>query len=80
MTDDDGLRAQLRSLLGADCVLTQQSDTAGYLVDERRLYRGQALAVVLPHEVAQVADLLAWCNERRIGVVPQGGNTSYCGG
>jgi FAD/FMN-containing dehydrogenase len=24
--------------------------------------------------------VLAFCNERRIGVVPQGGNTSYCGG
>jgi FAD/FMN-containing dehydrogenase len=76
----DALRAQLRALVGADAVLTEPSDTDSYLVDERRLYRGHALAVVLPHAVAQVADLLAWCNERRIGVVPQGGNTSYCGG
>ncbi|HEY3730572.1 MAG TPA: FAD-binding oxidoreductase [Steroidobacteraceae bacterium] len=80
MTDDDALRGQLRSLLGAEAVLTGPADTDSYLVDERALYRGQALAVVLPHEVVQVADLLAWCNQRRIGVVPQGGNTSYCGG
>jgi FAD/FMN-containing dehydrogenase len=27
-----------------------------------------------------VSRVLAFCNEHRIGVVPQGGNTSYCGG
>jgi FAD/FMN-containing dehydrogenase len=36
--------------------------------------------VVLPRSVAQVSQLLACCNAARVGVVPQGGNTSYCGG
>jgi FAD/FMN-containing dehydrogenase len=27
-----------------------------------------------------VARVVGWCNQHRIGVVPQGGNTSYCGG
>jgi FAD/FMN-containing dehydrogenase len=30
--------------------------------------------------VAQISGLLALCNTRRIGVVPHGGNTGYCGG
>jgi D-lactate dehydrogenase (cytochrome) len=30
--------------------------------------------------VEQISQLLAYCNERGIGVVPHGGNTSYCGG
>lgn len=34
----------------------------------------------MPRTVDQVSALLAFCNEQRIGVVPQGGNTSYCGG
>jgi FAD/FMN-containing dehydrogenase len=50
------------------------------LQDHRALYRGQALAVVAPADTAAVARVLAYCNEHRIGVVPQGGNTGYCGG
>jgi FAD/FMN-containing dehydrogenase len=51
-----------------------------YLTDHRRLYHGRALAVALPRTVAEVTELLAFCNRHRIGVVPQGGNTGYCGG
>src|SRR5262245_4275914 len=50
------------------------------LRDHRALYRGHARAVVAPADTAAVARVLAFCNEKRIGVVPQGGNTSYCGG
>jgi FAD/FMN-containing dehydrogenase len=50
------------------------------LRDHRALYRGQALAVVAPADTAAVARVIAYCNEHRIGVVPQGGNTGYCGG
>ncbi len=50
------------------------------LVDERRLYHGQAALIVRPDSVDQIASILALCNEHHIGVVPQGGNTGYCGG
>lgn len=74
------LRAQLRSLLGADGVLTEPDATGPFEIDHRKLYRGRALAVLLPRSVEQVADIVRWCIEQRIGLVPQGGNTSYCGG
>jgi FAD/FMN-containing dehydrogenase len=54
--------------------------TAPMLRDHRALYRGHALVVVAPSDTAAVARVVAFCNEHRIGVVPQGGNTSYCGG
>jgi FAD/FMN-containing dehydrogenase len=38
------------------------------------------LAVALPATVAEVVDVVRWCQDHRIGLVPQGGNTSYCGG
>jgi FAD/FMN-containing dehydrogenase len=69
----------LRGILGAAGLLTG-SACEPYLVDHRRLYQGRALAVALPRSVAEVSQLLALCNEERIGVVPQGGNTGYCGG
>jgi D-lactate dehydrogenase (cytochrome) len=74
------VRARLAHLLGADAVRFSPADTARYLTDHRRLYTGRALAVALPRDVEQVSRLLAWCNETGTGVVPQGGNTGYCGG
>jgi FAD/FMN-containing dehydrogenase len=72
--------AALADVAGADAMITEPERTAPMLRDHRALYRGHALAVVAPADVAAVSRVLTFCNERRIGVVPQGGNTSYCGG
>ena len=61
-------------------MLTDPARIAPMLRDHRALYRGHALAVVAPADTAAVARVVTYCNERRIGVVPQGGNTGYCGG
>jgi FAD/FMN-containing dehydrogenase len=61
-------------------LLTAANDTAPYLSDQRRLYQGRALGVALPATVAQLASLMSCCHQHGIGVVPQGGNTGYCGG
>ena len=74
------LLARLEHLLGAGGVLTAESDTAPLLTDQRELYRGKAVAVALPDTAARVAAVLALCNEMGVAVVPQGGNTGYCGG
>ncbi len=41
---------------------------------------GSSPAVVRPGSVAEVAAVLAWCAERGIAVVPQGGNTGLVAG
>jgi FAD/FMN-containing dehydrogenase len=74
------LHEELRALLGRDALLTEPGDTEPYEIDHRRLYRGRALAVAQPREVSQVVALVRWCNERGVDLVPQGGNTGYCGG
>ena len=74
------LIAQLRDALGAEAVLAAPSEIEPFLTDHRRLYHGRAAAVVLPRSREQVAQLLAYCHAHRIGVVPHGGNTGYCGG
>jgi len=56
------------------------ADAAPLLRDERGLYRGAAALVVRPASVDECANVVRVCNDARIGVVPQGGNTSYCGG
>jgi FAD/FMN-containing dehydrogenase len=72
--------AELCSMLGETGVLTEPSQMQFALEDHRRLYRGKALAVVQPHTTEDVGRVVEWCNRRRIGIVPQGGNTGYCGG
>ncbi|MFI4867727.1 MAG: FAD-binding oxidoreductase [Steroidobacterales bacterium] len=80
MNDAEALRGELRALVGADGLLTDDADTAPFLVDQRHLYRGSALAIALPRSVDEVARIVGWCHEHRVGLVPQGGNTGYCGG
>jgi FAD/FMN-containing dehydrogenase len=71
---------QLIARFGTAVIVTDPAQLAAVSIDHRRLYPGQALALALPRSTAEVSQLLALCNALRIGVVPQGGNTSYCGG
>ena len=73
-------RQTLADIVGRDGILTDAADIAPYLTDQRKLYEGRALAVIVPRSVEQISRLLRFCNENRIGVVPHGGNTGYCGG
>ena len=74
------LRESLRAMIGPDVLLEAAADTAPLLTDHRALFHGRALAVALPRNVDEVSRLLAWSSAARVGVVPQGGNTGYCGG
>ncbi len=71
---------QLKNVVGAAGVVTDSIAQQAYLIDERQLYQGQAALVLRPDRVEQIAEILSLCNEHRIGVVPQGGNTGACGG
>jgi FAD/FMN-containing dehydrogenase len=71
---------RIRALLGpAGCVDTPDRSER-FLTDFRQLYHGAAALVACPATTDQVSRVLAICNEAGIGVVPQGGNTGYCGG
>jgi FAD/FMN-containing dehydrogenase len=71
---------RIRRALGAGGTLESPESVAKYLVDFRALYRGATPLVACPADTAQVAQVLAICNDAGVGVVPHGGNTSYCGG
>jgi D-lactate dehydrogenase (cytochrome) len=80
VNDASSVTRQLAELVDPAGLITDPARCAPMLRDHRALYRGHALAVVAPADTAAVARVLAFCNQQRIGVVPQGGNTSYCGG
>ena len=71
---------RIRRTLGPAACLDAPADIEPYLVDFRSLYHGATPLVVCPGSTNDVAVVLAICNEHRVGVVPHGGNTSYCGG
>ena len=76
----DAVLAALQKIVGPRHVLTDPALIAGALVEPRGLYHGAALALVRPGATKEVAAVLALCNEARVGVVPQGGNTGLVGG
>jgi hypothetical protein len=43
-------------------------------------YRGRSTTVLRPQTTEQVSKIMKRCHERKIGVVPQGGNTGLVGG
>lgn len=71
---------QLRGIVGPQGYLDQPADIEPYTIDHRHLYHGATPLVLRPDDTEQVAAILRLCNEAGIGVVPAGGNTSYCGG
>jgi FAD/FMN-containing dehydrogenase len=68
-----------RALGPAGC-LTDPDLVAPFLVDFRGLYRGATPLVARPASTTETSEVLAICHELGVGVVPHGGNTSYCGG
>lgn len=71
--------AELRNVFSGR-LYESPNDTAPFLTDWRKRYVGRALAVAQPDSVADVAAVVRWCADRRVPIVPQGGNTGLSGG
>ena len=71
---------ELKGLLGPHAVLGEGSELAGFVEDWRGRYRGAAACVVQPSNTDQVAAVVRACVRAGVPVLPQGGNTSLCGG
>ncbi|XP_063379361.1 D-2-hydroxyglutarate dehydrogenase, mitochondrial [Cydia fagiglandana] len=69
-----------KSILSEEQVLTEESDVLPFNIDWIKNCRGQSKVVLKPKSTQQVSQILAYCNERRLAVCPQGGNTGLVGG
>ncbi len=67
-------------MLGTGSVLP--GTTRAYLTDEteNRPAKGRADAVALPETAQQVADVVRWCYDHDVAVIPRGGGTGLAGG
>jgi hypothetical protein len=55
-------------------------DLAQFNDDWMGRFRGRSTTVLKPKSTHQVSQIMKWCYDKRIGVVPQGGNTGLVGG
>jgi FAD/FMN-containing dehydrogenase len=79
MKETGNILADIATITGGDAILTDQA-AAPYYTDWRGRYSARALAVVFPADTQQVSAVVKLCVARQIAIVPQGGNTSLCGG
>ncbi len=73
------LAADLRGLVGPECVLAEARDLLAYAYDAS-MYRGRPDVVVLPREADQVRAVLRYAVARGIPIVARGAGTSVAGG
>lgn len=68
-----------KSVVGSGLV-TGQEDLAAYNEDWMKKYTGKSQVMLKPTSTQQVSEILKHCNDRKLAVVPQGGNTGLVGG
>ena len=69
-----------RDLIGQAGVVEDPERIATHTTDQHQLFTGSTFAVLKPASTQQVADIVKLAARLGVGIVPQGGNTSYCGG
>ena len=77
--DSAEILAGLRKLLPPDSLLTEPEDTRPFECDGLTLIRQQPLAVALPHTPQQLVQLLRFCHQHEVPVVPRGAGTGLAG-
>ncbi|KAI1302859.1 hypothetical protein EDD11_005463 [Mortierella claussenii] len=78
LSEDD--ISYFKSILTPSSVTQDEEDLEIYNNDWLRKYRGQSKLVLKPSSTEQVSRILKYCNDNRLAVVPQGGNTGLVGG
>lgn len=69
-----------KSLLGPSAVITNHEDLKPFNADWMNRYKGTSAVALKPKTTHQVSQIMAYCHQNRIPVVPQGGNTGLVGG
>lgn len=71
---------ELKGIVGPGGWKTEAVDLEPHLIDWRGAFAGQALILVAPASTGEVSKVVQACAAAGTAIVPQGGNTSLCGG
>jgi len=74
------LIARFAAIVGERYAVTDPTEIAPYVSEERGLYQGHSPLVLRPGSVAEVSAILRLASETATPIVPQGGNTGLVGG
>src|SRR5271155_394494 len=75
------MHSELSRLVGAEHVLEAPAGSPyNHDAARRRGVEGRAEAVVLPGSAGEVAEVVRWCYEHDVPIVPRGGGTGMMGG
>ena len=80
LSSKDKIIADLSRILNIDNILSHEDEIRPYETDALAAYKQAPLLVVLPETVEQVSQILNYCNENKIKVVPRGAGTGLSGG
>ncbi len=72
--------AALRTIVPGEGVIAAEREMRPYETDGLTAYRQLPMVVVLPETTQQVAEVLRYCHDEDIKVVPRGAGTSLSGG
>ncbi|XP_011499612.1 PREDICTED: D-2-hydroxyglutarate dehydrogenase, mitochondrial [Ceratosolen solmsi marchali] len=72
--------AFFEKLLGPGGVITDSQECDAYNVDWLKIVKGSSRLVLRPRSTEEVSAVLRYCDERRLALCPQSGNTSLVGG
>ncbi|KAK7463739.1 D-lactate ferricytochrome c oxidoreductase [Stygiomarasmius scandens] len=61
-------------------VSTPRDELDIYNTDWMGKYRGKSTTVLKPKSTQEVSEIVSWCHDKHIPIVPQGGNTGLVGG
>ena len=67
-------------ILGKKGLVTKQDEIAAHNTDWSKKFVGQSPLMLKPGSTEETAEVLKYCNERKLAIVPQGGNTGLVGG
>ena len=68
------------SVIGKENVIKDKDELLKYNTDWLKNFIGKGKLILNPKSTSEVSKILSYCNSQRIALVPQGGNTSLCGG
>ena len=71
---------KLSKFVNTENILSEADEVRPYETDALSVYTQTPLAVVLPENTKQVSDILKYCHEENIKVVPRGAGTGLSGG
>ena len=76
----DKSASDLRRIINFKNVLSNPDELRPFETDGLTAYRQMPLLVVMPETVEEVSQILKYCNENKVKVVPRGAGTGLSGG